>query len=70
MAFYSTITAADGLALEVCVPGPALPSSLDVLEYVNPRTGNVERTQSQAAWAGDQDTPPDPERATLVTVVG
>jgi hypothetical protein len=64
MAYYSTIIAPDGLPLTLCIPGPGIPSSLDAVEYVNPRTGNTERFTGGGAWAGSPDIPCDPKRGT------
>ena len=64
MAYYSTIIAADGQPLVLCVPGPNIPSSLDAVEYVNPRTGETERFHGGGAWAGNPSSPCDPSRGT------
>ena len=70
MAYYSTIIAADGKPLRLCIPGPGIPSSLDTLEYVNPRTNQKERLggDGSTAWVGNPDDPCDPEAipATIV----
>jgi hypothetical protein len=58
MPYYTTITALDGKALKVCVPGPAIPSSSDEITYTNPRTKKKETTQTGiVAWTGSEETP-------------
>lgn len=69
MAYYSQIVAADGQVLVLCLPGPEIPSSIDAVEYVNPRTGETERFQGGGAWAGGPDIPCDPSRGTRGTIV-
>lgn len=68
MAFYSSVVAADGLPLDLCMPGPRIPSSIEHVEYVNPRTRKTERSLVENAWSGDQKTPCDP-RSTVAKIV-
>jgi hypothetical protein len=68
MAWITTITAADGQPIKLCHRGEGIPSSMDRLQYTNPRTGNVERAVGIMAWAG---TPGGdcPEGTVPVTIV-
>jgi hypothetical protein len=67
MAYWTRIIARDGLPLDVCTPGPALPSNLDVFSYVNPRTKERETGTCEVApaWTGTPGSPTD-ETAVII----